>query len=409
MSKKLSTEPYKGVRDFYPRDQFIQNYIFDTMREVAERYGYLEYSASILEPTELYEAKSGDELVNEQTYTFEDRGGRSVTLRPEMTPSVARLVAARRRDLSFPLRLFSIPNLYRYERPQRGRLREHWQLNCDLFGIEGIEADVEIILLASQIMKAFGAEEKNFEIRVNNREALDKVCSDLNLSEEKSHELRKLIDKKDKIDNFMEQAEELLGQPFDVSSIAWEGFETLKNILADIGVTNVVYSPEIVRGLDYYTGTVFEVFDTSPENNRAMFGGGRYDNLLDVFGEHVPAVGFGMGDVTIRDFLEIHELLPDYVPSTDLCVCVLGNEHVGAAHKLAETLRSQGLNVAVDYSNRKAGDQIKAADKQGVNFILCVGADEIENKKYKVKNLKSGEEVELEAEKIGDFVWSQDI
>lgn len=409
MSKKLSVEPYKGVRDFYPRDQFLQNYIFDTMHEVAERYGYLEYNASILEPTELYEAKSGQEIVNEQTYTFEDRGGRSVTLRPEMTPSVARMVAAKRRDLPFPLRLYSIPNCFRYERPQRGRVREHWQLNCDIFGVEGIEAEVEIILLASQIMKAFGAEEKDFEIRVNNRKALDKIYADLDLSEENARELRSLIDKKSKIDDFETQTKKLIGKPFDTESIVWSDFDELKHALAGAGVTNVVHDPEIVRGLDYYTGTVFEVFDTSSENKRSLFGGGRYDNLLDMFGEHIPAVGFGMGDVTMRDFLETHDLSPKYVPSTDLYLCVLEREHVAGAHQLAESLRAQGLNVAVDYSHRKVGDQIKTADKLNVHFVLCVGENEIAAKKYKVKNLKTGAESELEVDKIGDFIWSQDI
>ena len=169
--KKLSLEPYKGTRDFYPEDQFVQNYIFGVWRKVAESYGYLEYGASILEETDLYRAKTGEEIVNEQTYSFTDRGGRDVTIRPEMTPTVARMVAQKRKELSFPLRWYSIPNLFRYERPQRGRLREHWQLNCDMFGVDSIDADVEIISLAYDIMKAFGAKDENFEIRINDRKA----------------------------------------------------------------------------------------------------------------------------------------------------------------------------------------------------------------------------------------------
>lgn len=402
-------EPYKGVRDFYPRDQFIQNYIFDTMREVAERYGYVEYAASILEPTELYEAKSGEEIAREQTYAFEDRGGRRVTLRPEMTPSAARMVAGKRRELAFPLRLYAIPNCFRYERPQRGRVREHWQLNCDLFGVSGIDAEIEIMLLASRVMKAFGATEEDFVIRINNRQALNEAFSKLNLSEERARALRRLIDKKQKINDFDEQARQLLGTTFDTRSIVWSDFEHIQRRLEHSDVTNLVYDPEIVRGFDYYSGTVFEVYDTSPENSRSLFGGGRYDNLLDIFGEHVPAVGFGMGDVTIRDFLETHKLLPDYIPATDLYLCVLGSEHVAAANALAETLRAHGLNVALDYSDRKAGDQIKAADRHGIRFALCVGADEIANKKYSVKNLTTGEETALKEGAIGDFVWSQEM
>ena len=250
---KLSTEPYKGVRDFYPEDMAIQNYIFNTWRKVAESKGYVEYSASMLEPTEIYTEKSGAEIVNEQTFTFTDRGDRSVTLRPEMTPSLARMVAARRRNLKFPLRWYSIPNLFRYERPQRGRKREHWQLNCDLLGIAGIEADKEIISFAYAIMKEFGAKDEDFEIRINNSN----------------------------IDNFKE-----------------------------IG-SNLVFDTSLARGQTYYTGVVFEIFDTNKENGRAIAGGGRYNNLLEMFeADPIPAVGFGMGDITLCDFLETHRLGP---------------------------------------------------------------------------------------------------
>jgi len=250
---KLGTDPYKGVRDFYPEDMAIENYIFNTWRKVAEKFGYEEYSASILEPTEIYTEKSGAEIVNEQTFTFTDRGDRSVTLRPEMTPSLARMVAARRRNLKFPLRWFSIPNLFRYERPQRGRKREHWQLNCDLLGTAGIEADKEMISLAYAVMKEFGAKDSDFEIRINN--------SDI---------------------------------------------EIFKEI-----VPNLVSDPTLARGQTYYTGTVFEIFDTNKENGRSIAGGGRYDNLLEIFDvEPIPAVGFGMGDITLRDFLETHKLGP---------------------------------------------------------------------------------------------------
>ena len=250
---KLDTAPYKGVRDFYPEDMAIQNYIFDTWREVAEKFGYVEYSASLLEPTEIYTEKSGAEIVNEQTFTFIDRGNRSVTLRPEMTPTLARMIAARRRNLKFPLRWYSIPNLFRYERPQRGRKREHWQLNCDLLGIAGIEADIEIISLTYAIMKEFGAKDENFEIRINNSNT---------------------------------------------------------DSLKEIG-PNLISDPTLARGQTYYTGIVFEIFDTDKENGRAIAGGGRYDNLLEMFEvEPIPAVGFGMGDITINDFLETHKLGP---------------------------------------------------------------------------------------------------
>lgn len=251
---KLDTAPYKGVQDFYPEDMKVQNYIFNTWRQVAEQFGYEEYSASPLEPTEIYTEKSGAEIINEQTFTFTDRGNRSVTLRPEMTPTLARMVAARRRALKFPLRWYSIPNLFRYERPQRGRRREHWQLNVDLLGIAGIEAEVEIIKVAQQIMQSFGAEEKDFEIRINHADV--------------------------------------------------ENFKSLG--------ANIVFDETLARGQTYYTGMVFEIFDTNKENARSIAGGGRYDNLLEIFDvEPVPTVGFGMGDITLQDFLETHGLMPN--------------------------------------------------------------------------------------------------
>lgn len=275
----VSTEPYKGVRDFYPEDMRVQNYIFSVWKKVAEKFGYEEYGASILEYADLYKSKGNEEIINDQTYTFTDRGEREVTLRPEMTPTLARMVAARRKSMKFPLRWFSIPNVFRYERPQRGRRREHWQLNCDLVGLAGIEAEVEIISLASEIMKAFGAKERDFEIKVNIKPKLDK----------------EILSKWDK-----------QGVP-DADKI--ECPPHISELIKLLNLPNVKFDANIVRGFDYYTGMVFEVFDVNPENRRSLFGGGRYDNLLEIFGvEPVPCVGFGMGDITIRDFLETHNL-----------------------------------------------------------------------------------------------------
>ncbi len=305
MSKisKLSTECYKGVRDFYPEDMAIQNYIFDTWKKTAEEFGFVEYSASILEPAELYRAKSGEEIVNEQMFTFTDRGEREVALRPEMTPSLARMVAAQRKSLKFPLRWFSIPNLFRYEKPQRGRRREHWQLNCDIMGIGNLSADVEIISLAHAVMKSFGAKEEDFQICVNDRALLNEKFG--------SQELIKLLDRKEKMPapEFEQKWLEISGKEFDPDITPNETISMLLKELEERGIKNAVFTPTITRGFDYYTGVVFEVFDTHPDNRRALFGGGRYDNLLEIFGvEPVPTVGFGMGDITIRDFLETHGL-----------------------------------------------------------------------------------------------------
>lgn len=393
---KLSLEPYKGTRDFYPQDKFLQNYIFSVWKKVVESYGYLEYDASILEETELYKSKSGEEIVNEQTYSFTDRGGREVTIRPEMTPTVARMVAQKRRELSFPLRWFSIPNLFRYERPQRGRLREHWQLNADIFGVDGIEADVEVISMAYDIMKAFGAKNEDFVIRVNNRKILQNIIQSLGLEESKEKEFRRLLDKKEKISDFEEKAKTILGKVFEPSTEVDKETQEVLEKLKSRGIGNIKFDPYLARGFDYYTGTVFEVFDTSPENNRSLFGGGRYDDLVSIFGvEKVSGVGFGMGDVTIKDFLETHGLTPSYKPPVKLYICHLEG-FLEQANELASNLRNSGLNVSVDLSERKVSQQVKTADKESIPFVLVVGEEEVKSGKYKVKSLKESKEEEVE-------------
>jgi len=210
----LSTQPYKGARDFYPEDKRIQKFMFNRIREVVEGYGYQEYDAPILESLDLYVAKSGEEIVNEQTYQFEDRGGRRVAIRPEMTPTVSRMVAAKRQELAYPLRWYSIPNLWRYERPQRGRLREHWQLNVDVFGLDNISAETEMILVASDILKRFGADESMFEFRINSRKLIDRIMeSYLKLDDVTARNLIKLIDRKNKLplEKFSEQLKDIVG------------------------------------------------------------------------------------------------------------------------------------------------------------------------------------------------------
>lgn len=419
-SGKLSTDSYKGVRDFYPRDMYLFNYITDTMQGAAERFGFEEYSTSVLESTELYSSKTSEEMAQKETYTFVDRGGRSVTLRPEMTPSVARLIAKKRREITFPVRWYSIPNCFRYERPQKGRLREHWQLNCDIFGYEGTEADAEIIALAHHIMKSFGATEEQFTIKVNNRSILLKTlltCASqagIELSESQISLALRVMDKKEKLsqEEYATEMRNVLGEknadlllqhytPEIVQAVVaslpeFQEFMTLLATLEKLGITNIEHDSDLVRGFDYYTGTIFEVFDTSGENTRSLFGGGRYDNLLDLFGsERVPAVGFGMGDVRISDFLETHNLLPEYTSTVDIFIATIGAESKLHAMQLAQELRSSELNVRVNVSNRKLGDQIKIAHDAGIHFLLIVGEDEIETQVYKLKHLPSSSEQEV--------------
>lgn len=415
----LSTKPYKGARDFYPEDERLQKYLFNVMRTVCERYGYEEYDAPVLEPTELYLQKGNQEIIEQQTYTFTDRGERSVTLRTEMTPSVARMVAGRRQELSYPLRWYSIPQCWRYERMQRGRGREFYQLNVDIFGEDSIVAEHELILLVRDLLAGYGANDDTYTIHVNSRACMDWLFSEkLGLAQDEKQELFRLIDRMHKLDEatFNEQltaalagqeqseaAAELLRSFLASKSIEAlpdeiQGHSTLAELreLLDLclrsGVANIVFDPTITRGFEYYTNIVFEVFDTHPENNRSMFGGGRYDNLLEAFGaEPIPTAGFGMGDLTLQNFLELHDLLPEPKPETDFYAVCVGDVYSQATEAVAQ-LRSKGCRVALDATGRKLDKSIKAADKKRIPYVLFIGKDEVESQRFTVRELSSGHE-----------------
>jgi len=415
----LSTQPYKGARDFYPEDKRVQKYLFGVIRRTVESFGYEEYDAPILEPLEIYAAKTGDEIVNEQTYAFEDRGGRQVVIRPEMTPTVSRMVAGRRQELAYPVRWYSIPNLWRYERPQRGRLREHWQLNVDIFGLDGLDADVEIVQVADAVMQAFKAKRETYTIRLNSRKLTDYLLKDyVGLSDVEAQTMSKLIDHMHKIDygQFVAQAESILSPSARDAGHGHKLLELLKLASLDelpkevqdhpsvkelasllqrlkkLGIDNAVFDPSLMRGFDYYTDIVFEVFDNNPNNNRSMFGGGRYDGLVGLFGvEPVAAVGFAMGDVTLQNFLEVHELLPELKPETDAYVVLVGDV-TEAVQPVLKELREMGLNLAVDYSGRKPDKQLKMADKRHLHYVIFIGEKELADETYTLKDLKTGEE-----------------
>lgn len=438
--KKLSTDAYKGVRDFFPEDMATEKHIFEIWRSTVEKYGYEEYGASVLEPAELYRAKSGEELINEQTYTFTDRGDREVTLRPEMTPTLARMVAARKRELTYPLRWYSIPNLFRYEQPQRGRVREHWQLNVDIFGVESLDAEIEVINIASDIMRGYGLKDSDFEIRLNNRKIMNYVTRDVfGLGDETAHRISKLIDKKDKMkpeafeigirdvfgagaimesserEKMQNSADRLLTllnsknfQEFTVhlkqTGEEHEGLREIRHViegLEKLGITNVRFDQTLMRGFDYYTGIVFEVFDLNPINRRSVFGGGRYDELLSLFGnEKVHAVGFGAGDVIARDLMETYGSTPKTRAPADIAICVVGSENTAYALEIAKTLRSKNIRVLVDLSGKKLGDQIKNVDKRGIPKFIALGEEEVKTGKLKVKILATGKETETQLENL---------
>ena len=407
MSDLPSTDSYKGVRDFYPADWALMDAMFTRMRDVLRAWGYEEYNASPLERAELYEAKTSEEIVNEQTYTFMDRGDRRVTLRPEMTPTLARMVAAKRREMPLPLRWFSIPNVFRYERPQKGRLREHYQLNVDLVGVAGNEADIEIIRLASELLKAFGAKESDFIIRVNSRALLTAACAATGLSSEHARAYVRLLDKKAKMTpgefaaaqsaitakDPLALIENEAGSSPEVAREKRALLDTVEALGAR-GVGNAVFDPTLTRGFDYYTGIVFEIFDTNPANPRALFGGGRFDKLVALFGgDPIPAVGFGMGDVTLADFLETHGIaLRTDAGKPQLYLGTPSVSDIPAAQAFADTLRKEGGRVFVNLSDRGLGDQIKDAVKRGIPLFIAYGADEAADQTVRMKILATGEE-----------------
>lgn len=429
----LSALPYKGTRDYYPEDKRVQNYIFNTWRTTVERYGYQEYGAPILEPLEVYAAKSGQELANEQTYSFVDRGDRVVAIRPEMTPSISRMVAARRQELTYPARLYSIANFMRYERPQRGREREFWQLNADVFGVDNAAADAEIIGLAYEIMKAFGAKDEMFTIRVNDRKLIDFMMSSyLGLDAIGTQLMVKLFDRRNKIteDEFTQQAREIFGEYADqgiakinellkvknvgelptelLQSTAAQDVRKLTMMLDKMGVKNLRFDVTLMRGLDYYTGTVFEVFDLHPDNNRSMFGGGRYDGLVGLFGaEPIPTVGMAPGLSTTELFLRTHNLLPELAPATEIGIVVVDEDSLDGALALAKRFRDEGVNVEVDISGRKFDKQIKSVLKKQLPFIVFVGETELKDDRYNFKDTVTAEEETLSPERIVSRVKDQ--
>lgn len=425
----LPTQPYKGTRDFYPNDMRLRNWFFGKIRSTLETAAFDEYNGPMLESLDLYAAKSGEEIANKQTYNFLDRGDRRVAIRPEMTPTVARMVAGKMNDLTFPLRWFSIPNMYRYEATQRGRLREFWQLNVDIFGCDTFEADLEIIISAIRIMKAFGADESMFTVRINNRRFFNDVIAAIaGTDAEGSRLVSKVIDRKNKVTREAYEKDlialglsaEQIGRidalygmnVMDATAICpdSEGAKELRLLfeaLEKVGLSKYcVFDFGIIRGLDYYTGTVFEVFDNAPENNRAMFGGGRYDNLVGLFVKNakVSGVGYGMGDVTLENFLFTHGLVPtSFGTGVKVLVTKFDDVPYDAYLTLNDRLREAGIVSSLYLGSKKFGKQIDYAVKENYTHVLIMGGSELEAGVVKVKNLDTREESTVSLSDIEGF------
>lgn len=421
----LSVKPYIGSRDFYPEETRFRNWMFSIQKELCSLYGYREYGAPILELMDLYRSKSSEEIVNEQLYSFTDRGDREVAIRPEMTPTLARMVAAKKNEIPFPARWFSIANFMRYERPGRGRLREFYQLNVDLLGVSGPSADAEILSIAGDLLRSYGAPESSFELRVSDRRFFDSFFKDL--PQEKRRELGRLLDKREKIgqEAFARELETLNPEPAfsnrveqflklsidDLKKLVGSGeleessvnhFIELNEIMQALGRGNDFrFDPGIIRGFDYYTGLIFEINDTHPENRRALFGGGRYDRLLGLFGkEDIPAVGFGMGDVTLENFLEGHGLIPAHLtePAGNF-IALMDPSLLPETMALAERLRKNGIPIEVSLEAQgKLKKQFQLAEKKGYRKLLLLGSEELEKKIVRVKDLVTGEQIDVPLE-----------
>ena len=403
--KKL-IQSVKGTRDFYPEDMALRNFINDKLRQASEAFGYQEWDGPFIESLELYAAKSGDELVKKQSFVFQDRGGDEVTLRPELTPSLVRVIAKKQNELTFPVRWWSFGPFWRYEQPQHGRTREFFQWNIDLLGVDSAEADAELIAVAATFFKLVGLKPTQVQIRVNDRRLMNSQFDTLSISSEKRLELSGLIDRrvKMKLNDWDTSALEMgitekqlrgLKQILEDKELYKKSSELVR-VFKTLEVMNVsdyaIFDPNIMRGLLYYTGTVFEAFDLSGTMPRSILGGGRYDNLLaDVGGDPLPAVGFAMGDVVIGLILKEKGLIPTFIPSpASVLVTVFDETLLPESYALASILRRAGINVSTYPEPAKLPRQFKYADRMGVRVALVVGPDEAAAGKVTVKNLSSG-------------------
>lgn len=411
----------KGTRDFYPPEMAVRTWLYNKVREVSESFGYQEYEGPLLEYIDLYAAKSGEELVKEQSFVFPDRGGDLLTLRPELTPTLTRMVAQRQKQFTYPLRWWSYGPFWRYERPQKGRTREFFQWNIDLIGIATPEADAEVIATMARFFQAVGLTPQEAAISVNNRRLINQELTAIQVPAEQKVDFFRLIDRRDKLapDAWEAYALESGIQPAHLKAVIrilsdqdlWTRSEELVRTFETIdalGVADYVrFDPQIIRGLDYYTGTVYEGRSLAPDIRRSISGGGRYDNLLaDVGGDPLPGTGYAMGDMVITLLLEKYGHIPqglDASPASVL-VTVFDEDHLLPAYQVAAELRQQGLKVATYPTPEKLGKQFKYADRIGVKIAIILGPEEIKTGQVAVKNLATRDQVNLPRQKAGEFI-----
>lgn len=428
---KLNTNPPKGTRDFYPEDMRLRTWLFDQWRSVSKQYGFSEYDAPVLEAEALFTRKAGEE-VTEQLYHFVDQGNRAVALRPEMTPSLARMVLAKNGGLPLPLKWFAIPQCWRYERMTRGRRREHYQWNMDVWGVAGEEAEAELIAAMVAFFKAVGLTSDDVGIKVNSRLVIGEVLSELGIPPEKFAATCVLVDKLEKvpIDSVQGDLEELGLDRSVVEKLLHvltnKSMDGLKDTLgADSAAVQqlakfmalceaydiedwILFDASVVRGLAYYTGIVFEAFDRKGEL-RAIAGGGRYDKLLEIFGvDPTPAAGFGFGDAVIVELLKERNILPTFATSgTDTVVFAMSKELYPAAIRAATALRRGGQSVDVVLEDKKSKWVFKHADRIGARFCVIVGAEEYANGEVAIKNLIVGAQESVKVDALAEWAEKQ--
>jgi histidyl-tRNA synthetase len=395
----------KGTRDFYPQDMAFRNWLYENIKAVSKSFGFSEWDGPFLEKLDLYAAKSGEELVKEQSFVFQDRGGEQVALRPELTPSLARMVAQRQRELVYPLRWWAFSPFWRYERPQKGRTREFFQWNADVIGENNIETDTELLCVAIQFLKRLGLKPDDVKIFINNRRLMDEQLQKIGVKPEQKTTVFRLIDRRDKmradewkkyaLDNGISEdvfigVNELLNNPLLFKES--EELVTMFSILEALGLADYVqFDAKVIRGLDYYTGIVFEARKTD-NSGRAVLGGGHYDNLVgDVGGEPLPGVGFAMGDIMIKVVLEELGLIPEFSPSpADVLVTIFDENSVIRSKQLGQELREQGIKVVNIPTFTKLQKQLKYANRYNIPLVCIEGTDEVQNGTVVVKDLNSG-------------------
>ena len=413
----------RGTRDFYPEDMRLRNWLFDNFDDAALLHGFQEYDAPVLESEELYTRKQGEEIT-QQLYNFKDKGDRKVALRPEMTPSLARMVMSRAGVLPMPIKWYSIPQCWRYERTQRGRGREHYQWNVDIWGTDAISADAELISVLVTFFRSVGLTEEDLVIKMSSRKVLEEVLGSLGLEGDIFAKTCIIVDKMDKLPadvvseqlgdlgleksaiqtiqstlaiKDMKSLEEILGK----ESAAVTELTSLFSALEAYGISGwIEFDASIVRGLAYYTGPVFEAHDRAGEL-RAICGGGRYDKLLSTLGgKDLPATGFGFGDMVIMELLEEKGLVPELIGGVDDVVISLSPELRNAAMSVATSLRNTGKSVDLVLEDKRLKWAFKHAERSGAQRLVMVMPDEWKEGKVKIKDLESGEEIEVSVDSL---------